>query len=101
MNRYQEMTPQALACRADSFEDFDTVNAYLGGEDERQITAFFKHEECDLDGDTPDGFTVPGLCRELIGVTLDSDVLSADEASDMFGRKVIVAWEGYAWRAGE
>ncbi len=97
----RDMTPQALACRADEVRLEDTVNCYLGGEDEREVTAYYTYEECELDGPTPDHFTVRGLSRNLIGVVLQGafreDVLTREQARDMFGDKVVAAWEGEAW----
>ncbi len=93
----RDMTPQALACRADEVRLEDTVNTYLGGEDEREVTAYYTYEECELDGPTPDHFTVRGLSRNLIGVVLGEDVLTREQARDMFGDKVVAEWEGEAW----
>ncbi len=93
----RDMTPQALACRADEVRLEDTVNCYLGGEDEREVTVYYTYEECELDGPTPDHFTVRGLSRNLIGVVLGEDVLTREQARDMFGDQVVAAWEGEAW----
>jgi hypothetical protein len=95
---YPDMTPKALACRADEIAELDPVYVYIGGDDERVVTAFFRHDDCELDGDTPDGFTVPGFTRHLIGATLDdADVLTRDEVRAMFGDETVTAWEDDAF----
>jgi hypothetical protein len=93
----KDMTAEALARRADEVVHEDTVNTYLTGEDEREITLFFKWEDCDLDGEDPDSFTVPGFTRNMIGATLGDQVLTRDEMREMFSGAQVIAWEGDAF----
>ncbi len=97
----QSMTPHALACRADHVTELDALMHIIGdgeSEDERVVKAFFEYEDCDLDGDTPDGFTVAGYCLHLIGVTIgDDETLTREEAREMFGDKWIEHLEDNAW----
>jgi hypothetical protein len=99
----QSMTPHALACRADHVTELDAMMHIIAdgvNEDQRMVTAFFEYEDCDIDGDTPDGFTVAGYCLHLIGVTIgDDEALTREEARELFGDAWIERIEGDPWDA--
>ena len=99
----QSMTPHALACRADHVTELDALMHIIGdgeSEDDRIVKAFFEYEDCDIDGDTPDGFTISGYYLRLIGVTIgDDEAMTREEAREMFGDKWIERIEGDPWDA--
>lgn len=94
MNR--DMTPAALACRADEINDDYLVCDILCNGDERELVIYFEHVDCDLD--PPDyGATVSGVRKEIIGIKVGDDVLTRDEARDLLGDAHVFGLEGEAW----
>lgn len=101
MHKNLDMTPEALAKRADEVKRMDCVADYLGGDDLRTVTLFLAHEGHTRlgDDDYADQFTLES--KEVIGVTLSDDdddsapveVMTRDEAYDRFGYKVVAGWE--------
>ena len=83
------MTPAALACRADEMTSDYLACDILNNGDERELTLYFAHVDCEIDP-PDDGFTTPGTCRELIGATVGDDVLTRDEARAMFGDAFVI-----------
>lgn len=93
MNR--DMTPAALACRADEVTSDYIVADILNNGDERAMTLYFAHVDCEIDwSDYSD--PTPGTCREIIGVTVGDEVLTRHEARAMFGDAFVIGEEGEA-----
>lgn len=94
----RDMTPQALARRADEIATDYTVGDILGNGDEREVACYFEHLDCDLEDPNPDAWSRPGVYREIIGVVIGGDVvLTRTEAREMLGDNFIKASEGEAW----
>lgn len=90
MKHHLSFTPDALAYRADHVEDCDTVADIMGGEDYRNVQAFFINGESDFDCGLDDSERLPA--GELIGLVIGGDdphfpgeVLDRDQACDLFG----------------
>lgn len=88
----RDMIPAALACRADEINDDYLVCDILGNGDERGLTIYFEHVDCDLD---PPGYgaTVPGVRREIIGATVGRDVLDRYELRGLLGDRAVAGFE--------
>jgi hypothetical protein len=88
----RDMTPAAVACRADIVDrDYTMADLDFAG-DEREVAIFYRRVECELEfTDYP---TAYGEEAELIAVQIGEDtVLTRDEARAMFGDKRVRAWE--------
>lgn len=93
----RDMTATALARRADEINDDNLVCDILCNDDERQITVYFAHVDCELDDEDPDAWTVPGVKREVIGATVGADVLTRDELRALIGDRAVEGLEGSPW----
>jgi len=74
----------------------DIYSDHVGWDEDREMTvvALFSHEPCELDGDTPDDFTVPGVEARLSGIVIhegDRDPVEfrRNQAIALLGRKVV------------
>lgn len=90
---YHEMTPFGLARRADSIRDCLSVNDEIAGDDDRNLSIYFEHEEAEFDCANPNAWSVIGTAARLIGVTLDTTTLDRDETTEMFGLRWVSGWE--------
>lgn len=88
---YDDMTPAALACRADDVRDY-LVADFLCNGDERELTVFLVQVDCELDP-PDDGWTVPGVRLEVIGATVADEVLTRDELRDLIGDRAVAGFE--------
>lgn len=90
MKHHRSHTPEAIAMRADHVSDLGTVADIMGGEDHRNVCAYFINSEADFDCGLDGSERLPA--GELIGIIIGGDdpswpveVLDRDQAFDMFG----------------
>ncbi len=88
----RDMTPAAVACRADIVDrDYIMADFDFAG-DEREVAIFYRRAECEWS--FTDYTTGYGEEAELIAVQIGEDtVLTRDEARAMFGDKRVREWE--------
>jgi hypothetical protein len=88
----RDMTPTALAIRADEINDDYAVCDILCNDDERELVIYLAHIDCELD---PPGYgdTVPGVRKEVIGATVGRDVLDRYELRFLLGDRAVASFE--------